>query len=197
MAAHAVLQTLEHVWKALEPLRLPMAVMGGLALSLWKRARATRDVDLLVGIGTHSPDELLTVLSSAGFRPKHAPPVRSLGGMQILQLEFDPRDAFVSISVDLLLVDSDYHRVALQRRTPARLESVSGDLFVLACEDLILHKLVAGRIIDRADAAALLRANRDSIDVGYLGKWAKHLLVTDELREVWGEAYGSQSPPPI
>jgi len=28
---------------------------------------------------------------------------------------------------------------------------------ILNCEDVILHKLIAGRIIDRADAAMLLR----------------------------------------
>ena len=32
-------------------------------------------------------------------------------------------------------------------------------LDVLACEDLLLHKLLAGRVIDRVDAAALIRAN--------------------------------------
>jgi hypothetical protein len=34
----------------------------------------------------------------------------------------------------------------------------------LACEDLIINKLLAGRAIDLADAAALIRANANALD---------------------------------
>jgi hypothetical protein len=194
MAAPAVLRTLEEVWKALLPLQIPMAVMGGLALSVWKRPRATRDVDLLVGIGGRRPEELLSALTGAGFRAKHTAPVRPLGTLQIMQLEFEPKDSFVSISVDLLLVDSEYHREALRRSVSIRLENVADDIAVLSCEDLLIHKLMAGRSIDRADAAAVLRANRDLLDFGYLTRWATALRLTEELREIWREAYGDEAP---
>ena len=42
MPADAVLRALRHVWLTLEPLDLPMAVMGGIALATWKIVRATR-----------------------------------------------------------------------------------------------------------------------------------------------------------
>ena len=66
-----------------------------------------------------------------------------------------------------------------------------------SCEDLLIHKLMAGRIIDRADAAAVLRANRDSLDLDYLARWANELRLTEELREIWREAYGEQAPPVV
>src|SRR5260370_3207860 len=132
-----------------------MAVMGGLALSAWKRPRATRDVDLLIGIGSHRLEELLALLGAAGFQAKHTPPVRQLGAMQIMQLEFEPKDSFVSISVDLLLVESEYHGEAFRRKVTMHFENVAGDIFVLNCEDLLLHKFIAGRIIDPPDAAAM------------------------------------------
>jgi len=59
----------------------------------------------------------------------------------------------------------------------------------LACEDLILHKLLAGRVIDLADAAALLRANRETLDLNYLNRWASHLEVDGGLAGVWKEAF--------
>src|SRR5260370_37596586 len=77
MAAIGVLKALEHAWKFLEPLQLPMAIMGGLALSLWKYPRATRVVDLLGGIGSDSPDKLIELLRVAGFRFKRPPPSAS------------------------------------------------------------------------------------------------------------------------
>jgi hypothetical protein len=42
-----LLRALKHVWVALQPLNLPMAVMGGIAVAAWKHVRATQDVDLL------------------------------------------------------------------------------------------------------------------------------------------------------
>ena len=38
--AELVLRVLQKLWTTLEPLRLPMAVMGGIAVSLWKHVRA-------------------------------------------------------------------------------------------------------------------------------------------------------------
>jgi hypothetical protein len=41
-----MLRTLQHVWLALKPLKIPVALMGGIALATWKYVRATRDIDL-------------------------------------------------------------------------------------------------------------------------------------------------------
>jgi len=60
---------------------------------------------------------------------------------------------------------------------------------VTACEDLILHKLLAGRLLDRADAAVLLRANRADLNLEYLLAWTITLSLGDELAQVWEEAF--------
>ena len=50
--ADRLLGALCHVWRTLEPLQLPMALMGGgIAVAVWKHVRATQNIDLLVGIG--------------------------------------------------------------------------------------------------------------------------------------------------
>ena len=56
MTTEVVLTTLKHVWTHLEPLHLPMAVMGGLTLSMWRYPPATRDVDLLVNVEASNVD---------------------------------------------------------------------------------------------------------------------------------------------
>jgi hypothetical protein len=70
-------------------------------------------------------------------------------------------------------------------------------VFILSCEDLILFKLLAGRMLDRADCAYLLRANQDTLDVGYLKEWTTKLKVASEFQEAWLEAYGDQNVPPV
>lgn len=79
MAANLVLQSLKHVWVTLDPLGFPLALMGGLALALWKHVRVTRDVDLLVGIESNQLDAILQELKCAGCRPKHHPPLVGIG----------------------------------------------------------------------------------------------------------------------
>jgi hypothetical protein len=172
-----------------------MAVMGGLALAAWRHVRATRDVDLLIGISDDDVEPLLSTLTSAGLRPKHQPPLISVGSLQILQLLYEPPGAYLDLQVDLLLAQSDYHRLALARRTPTRLAALDFDLDVLACEDLILHKLLAGRLLDRADAAMLLRANRADLNLEYLLGWTTTLSLGSDLAQVWEEAFPGEAMP--
>jgi len=195
MPAEALLSTLRHVWRTLQPLNLPMAVMGGLALATWKHVRATRDIDLLLGIGETELNLLLQTLAAADIRPKREPPVITLGNLRVIQLLYEPPDTFMPLQVDLLLATSAYHRAALARRISTPLADLDLEITVLTCEDLLLHKLLAGRMIDRADAAALLRANRNSLDLNYLAHWIGTLELTPALTEVWKEAFPAESLP--
>ncbi len=162
-----------------------MAVMGGLALAAWRHVRATRDVDLLIGVSEEDLEPLLSALTSAGLSPKHQPPLISVGSLQILQLLYEPPGAYLDLQVDLLLAQSEYHKQALARRMPTRLAALDLDFSVLACEDLILHKLWAGCLLDRADAAMLLRANRPDLNLEDLLGWTTTLSLGAELAQVW------------
>ena len=195
MAAEVLLKALKHVWVSLEPLQVPMAVMGGLALAAWRHVRATRDVDLLIAVSEEDLEPLLGTLTSAGLRTKHQPPLISVGSLQILQLLYEPPGAYMDLQVDLLLAQSEYHRQALARRVPTRLSALNLDLYVLACEDLIVHKLLAGRLLDRADAAMLLRINRADLDLEYLVGCTTLLSLEAELAEVWAEAFPGEPMP--
>jgi hypothetical protein len=195
VAAEVLLKALKHVWVSLEPLQAPMAVMGGLALAAWRHVRATRDVDLLIGVSQEHLERLLGTLTSAGLRTKREPPLTSVGSLQILQLLYEPPGAYLDLQVDLLLAESEYHRRALARRVPTRLSDLDLDLYVLACEDLIVHKLLAGRLVDRADAAMLLRANRTDLDLEYLVGCTTSLSLGAELAEVWVEAFPGEALP--
>jgi hypothetical protein len=48
---------------------------------------------------------------------------------------------------------------------------------------------MAGRMIDLADSVALLRANRQALDLDYLNRWAAILTIERELAGVWREAF--------
>jgi hypothetical protein len=189
MPGETILQTLRHVWRTIQPLDVPAALIGGIALSAWKHVRATRDVDLLIGVDEAAFEPMMQSLIAAGMRPKHPPPVVDLGRFKLAQFLYSPDDALMDVQVDLLLADSAYHREALSRRVTMKLPEADLEIAVLACEDLVLHKLLAGRMIDLADAAALLRANRETIDNAYLNHWAGKLLLEKELTAARKDAF--------
>jgi len=174
-----------------------MALMGGVALAVWQYVRATRDVDLLVSLGNSDFGLVMARLAAAGIHPKRQPPLVPLGSLQIAQFRYEPPGAFVDVQVDLLLAESDYHRQALVRRVQVHLPDLGMEIHVLGCEDLILHKLLAGRMIDRADAAALLRLNRASLDLAYLHKEVADLGVSVEFGEAWRQAFPDELAPKI
>jgi hypothetical protein len=189
MSGDTVLQTLRHVWQTLKPMNVPVAVVGGLALAVWKHVRATKDIDLLLGVAAQNIEPILQHLLAAGLRPKRNPPAIVLGGLELVQLLYEPPEAFMDLQVDLLLGNSEYHRKALSRRIPTKLPGLDIEIAVLACEDLVLLKLLAGRLIDRADALALLHANRTALDLKYLNHWADSLNLRAALDAAWKESF--------
>ena len=197
MATEAALATLDHIWGVLEPLNHPLAVMGGISLAAWNHIRATRDVDLLIAVDRLAIDPVLTVLCSHGCRPKKSPPLVAVGTHHFVQLLYTPPDEFYDVQFDLLLAESELQKSAIARRVRRDVPGISRPIDVLHCDDLILFKLLAGRMIDRADAAILLRENRDEIDFDYLLSWVARLDLAHQFREIWREATPGEDPPEI
>ena len=191
----ALMETLRHAWRTLEPLGAPMAVMGGLALSVWEHFRATNDVDLLIGVDDIDTEAVLAKLIEAGIHPRRDPPVTVIGEIEFIQAAYEPPETYVDLKIDILLAKSEYHRQALQRRITVPLPDAGFEVAVLRCEDLIILKLLAGRIIDRVDVIELLKSNRDRLDYDYLSTWLTAEQLTSNFVELWQEAFPGERAP--
>jgi len=53
-----------------------------------------------------------------------------------------------------------------------------------SCEDLIIHKMVAGRAVDIEDVCHLLTKNREQLDYDYLRHWLSEFSVLPEHEQV-------------
>jgi hypothetical protein len=108
---------------------------------------------------------------------------------------YQPKDALLPFQFDVLLADVEFQRESLTRAAERRLPGSDRTIRVVRPDDLIVIKLLAGRIIDRADAAMLLRENRDEIDFQRLQKAVRSLGLTPDYDAVWRDAFPEEPTP--
>ena len=155
------------VARELDARDIPFMLIGGQAVLLHGEPRLTADVDITLGV----PPASLPVVSSAA----HA------AGLSILPE--DPqtfvRDTFVlpvaqpktGIRVDLIFSTTEYESQAIGRAVRT---TVGGwDVPFASAEDLLLHKLFAGRPRDLEDVAGVVRRKGEQIDWEYVETWAR------------------------
>ena len=196
MPAEAVVATLRQTWDILGELHVPAALMGGLALTHWGYVRATQDVDLLIALSGVRPTALLAKLAVAGYRAKRRDPLIRLDDAEFIQLFYVPKDEVIEVQIDLLLAEAPFHRQAVARRVTLPHSALGFQLDVVSCEDLIVLKLIAGRILDRVDAGELLKANRNAIDFNYLTGWVRQLNLSQPFAEAWHDVFPGSEPLP-
>ena len=117
-----------------------------------------------------SPDRLADVSAAAG-------------AADLVSLPPDPeafvRDTFVlpteepatGIRVDFIFSTTPYEARAIERAVTVEVEGEAVPF--AAAEDLLLHKLFAGRPRDLEDAAGVVRRKGGEIDWDYVREWAR------------------------
>ena len=195
MVGNLVLCALRHVAELLNREGIEWAIAGGVALSFWDHPRNTKDADFLIAVDNRVVNDMLAAFQSGGLRPKRSPPIVTVDEQRFVQFWYQPPDVDLEIQVDFLFAEQTFQRHAISRRLPTTIPDWDLKLFVLACEDLIVFKLVAGRIIDLADSAALLRANRDILDYSLLQRECASLGLSAELTRIWDEAFPNTNMP--
>ena len=149
VVAPAVLRDAHLIGELLTRLRIPHALIGGLAVGLRGFPRATKDVDYMVG-----PEAFEMTTPFLVYRD-------------------ELKDRVKMGVVDLLAVPDAYPCLADELGLPA-----PGTVHVIAPAALVLMKLSAGRAQDLADVSRLLAAGLDPDEVAdYLVDNAPSLLV--------------------
>lgn len=149
------------------------ALLGGVASNLYRdRPRLTQDVDVTIEIDRSRWPKLAARLSADGWtlQPQDAYP-------DVLLLRGASR-----LAVDVLLAKTEYQRGALDRAVPQRL-ALGATVPVLAPEDIIIHKLIAGRHTDIDDIERILAAD-SALDLVYLEQWIDAWDVRDRWEQI-------------
>lgn len=142
-------------------------LIGGQAVLLHGRPRLTEDIDVTLGA---SPDELpavLRVCDALELRPLPEDAERFVRRTFVLPaLDPDTR-----IRVDWIFSTTPYEQQAIGRAVTVEIEDVPVPF--AAVEDLILHKLFAGRARDVEDAEGVVRRKGHEVDWEYVQRWAR------------------------
>jgi hypothetical protein len=125
-------------------------VIGGLAVAVRGRPRMTRDADVTVGLEPSELPRVLEAARAAGFSPRTEEPGSFVAKTGVLPLA-RTSDGW---EVDLIFAGSPYEHEAIARATVEDLQGVT--LPVISAEDLVIHKVVAGRGRDLDDAEVIL-----------------------------------------
>ncbi|MCP9451639.1 MAG: hypothetical protein NNA23_03035 [Nitrospira sp.] len=95
-----------------------------------------------------------------------------------------------AIPVDLMLLKDDHDRTCLSRRRHYALGNLS--LWIISPEDVVIHKLKAGRAQDFIDVLSILQRQTGSLDHASITDRAKKLETWEEWRYVGTQADASR-----
>lgn len=152
--------------RGLSDARFPFMLIGGQAVLVHGHARLTEDIDVTLGAGPERVPELLDACRQIGLTPLPADPPAFAAETFVLPA----RDPGTGMRVDFIFSETAYERQAIARAQPITVAGAA--VPVATAEDLILHKLFAARPRDLEDAAGVVRRLGDTLDWGYLERWA-------------------------
>lgn len=145
---------------------IPYMVIGGQAVLLYGEPRLTRDIDITLGIGVDGLDRVKKII-----------PIIGLKSLVQREEEFVERNMVLptinkrsGIRVDFIFSFSPYERQAIERAKDIKL----GNSLVrfASLEDVVIHKVIAGRARDFEDVKSILLKN-PKYDLIYIKKWLK------------------------
>jgi len=159
---------------ALAGATISYALIGGLAVGVRSRPRATRDVDILIQVPQIRLPGLLRELTDRGFTIDESRVIEQYVRHHLAFFEYQ------GVRIDWLkpLVPCYQHVLESANTT----ETMGCSIRVASGEGLILLKLIAARTQDYADIETLLAANRNQLDLPWVEREWLTLFALDDPR---------------
>ncbi|MBI2267802.1 MAG: hypothetical protein HYU64_21980 [Armatimonadetes bacterium] len=145
---------------------LESIAIGALALSVWGKARLTRDIDVKILLGRDEAARLVKALPS-DYVLLSDEPAQTLERLGMLFVR-DPGGN----RIDILLSDVEFDVSAVKRFRKVEVRPGVSARFC-SPEDLIIYKLISTRPQDHADAESVIRRQGNTIDEEYILYWLK------------------------
>ncbi|MCK4241112.1 MAG: nucleotidyltransferase [Candidatus Atribacteria bacterium] len=144
---------------------IPYMVIGGQAVLLYGEPRLTKDIDITLGVGVSKLNEINSIVEKLNLK--------TLVDENFVQdtMVLLAIDEKTGIRVDFIFSFSPYEKLAIKRAPGIKF----GDTIVkfASLEDLVIHKIIAGRAIDIEDIRSIILKNPD-YDTKYIKRWLQY-----------------------
>lgn len=164
------------VARELKKVDIPYMVIGGQAVLLYGEPRLTKDIDITLGIGIDGFERIRNVALNLGLHILVKKPEMFIQTTMILPV----KDEKTGIRVDFIFSFTPYEKQAIERAIDVKIRG--SKVRFASLEDVIIHKIIAGRVRDIEDVKSVLLKN-PQYDVRYIKKWLKKF--DDSLNETF------------
>jgi len=141
---------------------IPYMVIGGQAVLLYGEPRLTKDIDITLGIGIDGLKDINSIIQKLNLKA-----LVNEGFVQktMVLLAIDEK---TGIRVDFIFSFSRYEKQAIKRAPDIKFGNTVVKFASL--EDVVIHKIIAGRVRDIEDVRSIILKNSD-YDTKYIVRW--------------------------
>ena len=164
---------LSGIGKSLEKHNLPYIIIGGQAVLLYGEPRLTRDIDISLGVGIDLLETLLSVVRELSLKPLPEDIKAFVSQTMVLPT----LDETTGIRADFIFSFTLYEIEAIKRGNKVKI--LDQKVNFASPEDLIIHKIFAGRPRDIEDVRTVILKN-PNVDRQYIRGWLKEFDESSE-----------------
>jgi len=179
-------ELLAKIVEILEDLKIPYAITGGFAISVWGRPRSTNDIDIIVEMTEKNIKPLINKVNVLK-KDIYADEDMVRDAMKH-KSEFNFIDPDMGVKVDFfVLADNAYNKLKIKRAVLQNILGVVKAYFV-SPEDLILSKLLWSKESSswkqREDVKTVLNNSKIKLDFKYINNWAEKQGTAEILKDL-------------
>ena len=157
---------LKKVARQLNHSKIPYMLVGGQAVLYYGEPRLTKDIDITLGITVEEITQVLKIIKSLKLRIITKQPLAFARRTMILPVQ----ERSTGIRIDFIFSFSPYERLAIMNAKTMKIGGVA--VKIASLEDLVVHKIIAGRARDIDDVKSILLKNR-KYNKPYIVRWLK------------------------
>lgn len=131
---------------------------------LYGEPRLTRDIDITLGVDIDKLPEITSLADSLNLKILPENVEKFVRETMVLPVT----DEETGIRIDFIFSFSPYEKQAIEKAKTVRM--LDQNISFAAPEDVIIHKVLAGRPRDLEDVSGILQRMRN-IDIVYIRKW--------------------------
>jgi hypothetical protein len=163
----------------LERRDIPYMLIGGQAVLLYGEPRLTRDIDITLGVDIDKFQSIISLIDDLSLKNLPDNVEKFVRETMVLPAIHEE----TGIRIDFIFSFSPYERQAIARAK--KVQILDQGVYFATPEDVIIHKIVAGRPRDIEDVRGILLKMKD-LDIAYVSRWLTDFstaLGDDEIKK--------------